>query len=91
MHWHVRHAAAELKAKAADLDEGRRFQVCKPDRLETLFRAAGLKDVETFAIEVPTVFRDFDDYWSPFLGGQGPAPGYKSNSSSEILGGVEPP
>jgi hypothetical protein len=25
---------------------------------------------------VPTVFRDFDDYWSPFLGGQGPAPGY---------------
>ena len=25
---------------------------------------------------MPTVFRDFDDYWSPFLGGQGPAPGY---------------
>jgi len=25
---------------------------------------------------VPTVFRDFDDYWTPFLGGQGPAPGY---------------
>ena len=28
------------------------------------------------AIDVPTTFRDFDDYWSPFLGGQGPAPGY---------------
>ena len=28
------------------------------------------------AIDVPTVFRDFDDYWGPFLGGQGPAPGY---------------
>jgi hypothetical protein len=28
------------------------------------------------AIDVPTVFRDFDDYWTPFLGGQGPAPGY---------------
>jgi hypothetical protein len=28
------------------------------------------------AIEVPTTFRDFDDYWSPFLGGQGPAPSY---------------
>ena len=27
-------------------------------------------------IEVPTRFRDFDDYWTPFLGGQGPAPGY---------------
>jgi hypothetical protein len=31
---------------------------------------------QTRAIEVPTVFRDFEDYWSPFLGGQGPAPGY---------------
>jgi hypothetical protein len=28
------------------------------------------------AIEVPTVFADFDDYWTPFLGGQAPAPGY---------------
>ncbi len=27
-------------------------------------------------IEVPTVFRGFDDLWTPFLGGQGPAPGY---------------
>ena len=27
-------------------------------------------------IEVATRFRDFDDYWGPFLGGQGPAPGY---------------
>jgi len=28
------------------------------------------------ALDAPTVFRDFDDFWSPFLGGQGPAPGY---------------
>jgi hypothetical protein len=27
-------------------------------------------------VDVPTVFRDFDDYWSPFLGGQAPAPAY---------------
>jgi len=25
---------------------------------------------------VPTVFGSFDDYWTPFLGGQGPAPSY---------------
>ena len=25
-------------------------------------------------IEVETSFADFDDYWNPFLGGQGPAP-----------------
>src|SRR5262249_46609105 len=27
-------------------------------------------------IEVPIPFRNFEDYWSPFLGGQGPAPGF---------------
>ena len=32
--------------------------------------------VATRAIDVPTRFRDFDDYWSPFLAGQGPAPAY---------------
>jgi len=25
---------------------------------------------------VATRFANFDDYWGPFLGGQGPAPGY---------------
>jgi hypothetical protein len=25
---------------------------------------------------VPTVFEGFDDFWAPFLGGQGPAPAY---------------
>ena len=28
------------------------------------------------AIDVPTVFRDFDDLWTPFLAGQGPGPVY---------------
>jgi SAM-dependent methyltransferase len=34
-------------------------------------------------IDVPTVFDDFDDYWSPFLGGQGPAPGFAMSLSPE--------
>ena len=41
-----------------------------------LFTDAGLAEVEVRPIDVPTRFRDFDDYWTPFLGGQGPAPGY---------------
>jgi SAM-dependent methyltransferase len=69
-------AAVALDPKARDLDEGVRFPVCRPDALAALFTAAGLRDVTTRAIDVPTVFADFDDYWSPFLGGQGPAPGY---------------
>ncbi len=69
-------AACDLDPMAAELDEGRRFPVCKPDALRSLFETCHLLDVETRGIEVPTVFRTFDDYWSPFLGGQGPAPGY---------------
>lgn len=70
-------AAAALDPSASELDEGRRFAaVCRPDALAELFRSAGLRDVESQAIEAPTVFRNFDDYWTPFLGGQGPAPSY---------------
>jgi SAM-dependent methyltransferase len=69
-------AAIALNPKARDLDEGLRFPDCRPDPLRTLFAAAGLRDVTVQAIEVPTVFENFDNYWSPFLGGQGPAPGY---------------
>jgi hypothetical protein len=38
---------------------------------------AGLTGADSRVIDVPTIFRDFDDYWSPFLGDQGPAPGYR--------------
>jgi hypothetical protein len=69
-------AAVALDPGARELDEGRRFPIAKPGPLSELFEAAGLDQVRTRAIDVPTVFRDFDDYWSPFLGGQGPAPGY---------------
>jgi hypothetical protein len=69
-------AAAALDPAAASLDEGRRFPLCRPEPLARLFAAAGLREVATRAIDVPTVFRDFDDYWDPFLGGQGPAPAY---------------
>lgn len=76
-------AAAALDPAAADLDEGRRFPICQPDSLETLFRGAGLQCVEVRAIDVPTTFRDFDDYWTPFLGGTGPAPSYATSLSEK--------
>jgi SAM-dependent methyltransferase len=69
-------AAVALDPAARDLEEGRRFPLCQPGPLRALFAEAGLGSVETRSIDVPTVFRDFDDYWSPFLGGQGPAPTY---------------
>ncbi len=69
-------AAVALDPAAAGLDEGRRFPVCQPQRLASLLDDAGLNEVATRAIDVPTRFVDFDDYWTPFLGGQGPAPTY---------------
>ena len=65
-------AAAELDPRARELDEGSRFPLCRPEPLADLFGTAALREIELRAIEVPTVFRDFDDYWPPFLGGQDP-------------------
>lgn len=81
-------AAVELDPGASDLDEGRRFPICQPARLAELFSQAGLREVETRAIDVPTRFRDFDDYWTPFLGGQAPAPGYCMSLSEERRGAL---
>ncbi|GHF14968.1 methyltransferase [Amycolatopsis deserti] len=67
-------AAVELNPAAAELDEGRRFPVCHPQVLVRLW--TGLDEVTVAAIDVDTPFADFDDYWAPFRGGQGPAPGY---------------
>jgi hypothetical protein len=39
-----------------------------------LWLEGGLTDVESAGLEVDTRFPDFEDYWRPFLRGQGPAP-----------------
>jgi SAM-dependent methyltransferase len=69
-------AVVELSPEAAKVDEGIRFPLCRPEALAELFAGAGLKSVETAPIDIPTPFADFEDYWRPFLGGQGPAPAY---------------
>lgn len=80
---HFWNAATALDSAAAELDEGKRFPVCAPQPLEHLFQAQALDEVRTRAIDIVTHFRDFDDYWNPFLGGQGPAPGYAMSLSEE--------
>jgi ubiquinone/menaquinone biosynthesis C-methylase UbiE len=73
---HFWDAAAALDPRGAEMDEGSRFPICRPEALAALFETAGLAEVETRAIDVQTTFRDFDDFWTPFLGGQGSAPTY---------------
>ncbi|MEU1864055.1 hypothetical protein [Streptomyces gardneri] len=69
-------AAVSLDEGSRELDEALRFPLCAPGPLDELLRAAGLADVEVDEINIPTRFRDFDDCWAPFLGGQGPAQSY---------------
>ena len=69
-------AAVELNPEAAKIDEGIRFPLCRPEALVELFESAGLNGVEVTALDIATPFASFEDYWRPFLGGQGPAPAY---------------
>jgi SAM-dependent methyltransferase len=85
---HFWDAAAALDPDAAGLDEGRRFPLCRPGPLHELWAGAGLDPVTVEPIDIPTVFADFDDYWTPFLGGQGPAPGYTMSRTDEHRGAL---
>jgi trans-aconitate methyltransferase len=68
--------ACSLDPAASDLHEGHRFQLASTDVLVELWVNSGMSDVASTSLTVPTVFEDFDDYWEPLLGGQGPAAGY---------------
>jgi trans-aconitate methyltransferase len=68
--------AVALDARASESDERSRFTLCSEAALASLFRDTGLMQVETGALEIPTDFASFDDYWTPFLRGTGPAPSY---------------
>jgi len=75
--------ALEQNRGDSKLDQAERFPLCQPGPLEQLFRRAGLISVSVRAIDVPTVFRDFEDYWRPFLGKQGSAPTYLASLPGE--------
>ena len=69
-------AATAVDPGAAGVDQGARFSLCRPDALARLFDDAGLAAIRRGEVEVVTRFADFDDYWEPFLRGQGGAPAY---------------
>lgn len=68
--------AVELDPTASALHEGRRFPDSNAEQLIETFSHAGLSGIEATPLEIVTHFADIDDYWKPFLGGQGPAPTY---------------
>jgi hypothetical protein len=76
-------AAIALDPAAAAWDQGRQCPICRPEPLAALFRNAGLGAVAVEAVDGPTTFRDFDDYWRPhLLGGSGVAQRYVATLSA---------
>ena len=83
----IRHfwdAAIAVSPNDAKLDQAERFALGQPGPLQALFEKMELKAVETRAIEIPTVFQTFDDYWNPFLGRTGAAPTYLASVDGEV-------
>lgn len=73
-------AVAATDAAAAALDPSPLFPLCSPGPLAELFRAGGLGDVVVEAIDLPMAFRDFDEYWRPYLlEGASPAQRYATS------------
>jgi SAM-dependent methyltransferase len=68
--------AIMFDARSAEFDDGIKAPICRPLALKQAFVSAGLTNISVNALDITTPFDDFDDYWSPFLGGVGSAPKY---------------
>jgi SAM-dependent methyltransferase len=71
-------AAVALDPDAAPRDE-RHMPLCTRGALAKLWRTHGLRDMYERPLTIDTGFASFDDYWQPFLCGQGPAGVYVSS------------
>ena len=72
--------AVALDPTIAARDE-RNMPLCRRGELAALWHANGLQQVEERPIAIELSFASFDDYWRPFLGGQGPAGAYAASLS----------
>jgi SAM-dependent methyltransferase len=60
-----------------------------PDGLHGLFTRAGLAAVERASLTIRMDYADFDDYWQPLLGGQGPVGSYAAGLPPDRRAQVE--
>src|SRR5215475_4743262 len=58
--------------------------VAVPGGLAGFFHAAGLQNVETQSLTIRMDYENFEDYWQPFLRGQGPVGTYFANLSPAL-------
>jgi ubiquinone/menaquinone biosynthesis C-methylase UbiE len=68
-------AASSIDDRAREFDEAH-MPLCRPGELADLWKQAGLKNVDQQPLDIEMRFDSFEDYWQPFLLGQGPAGAY---------------
>jgi SAM-dependent methyltransferase len=81
-------AAIAIDGEAATFDQARRFPICTPAGLRSLFAKAKLEDVILQVLDVVTRFSSFDDYWEPLLTGQGSAPNYLASRDKKVQAAI---
>lgn len=81
-------AAIQVDPSAREMDAGQRFAICEPDNLRALFQSVGLDAVQVMPIDIPIPFKDFDDFWLPFLGAQGSVSKYLHGWSDETCNAI---
>lgn len=73
-------AAVALDFAADRLDE-KHMPLCRKGELSELWVHGGLRKVKESPLEITMRFASFDDFWNPFLLGQGPAGTYVNHLS----------
>jgi SAM-dependent methyltransferase len=61
----------------------RHMPLCRSGELTALWKQRGLLNVLEVPLTVPLHFASFDDYWAPFLLGQGPAGAYVASLTKD--------
>ena len=81
-------AAVAVDPDAAPRDE-RHMPLSTRGALADLWRTHGLRDIDEQPLTIDMAFGSFDDYWQPFLCGQGPAGVYVSSLSASARHALE--
>jgi len=77
-------AAVSIDHQAAKFDE-RHMPLSRSGELAHLWKNVGLSNVQQQPLNIEMRFDSFEDYWSPFLLGQGPAGAYAMRLDPDAL------
>lgn len=68
---------------AAEPRHERNMKLTREGQLGSLWKSAGLANIQEKPLVIDQAFKSFDDYWGPFLTGVGPGGAYVASLSAE--------